>query len=40
MKRIVLVLALILSLGTVASAQVWVHLNRYAADNAALQARL
>ena len=38
MKRIVLVLALILSLGTVASAQVWVHLNRYAADNAALQA--
>ena len=38
MKRIVLVLALILSLGTVASAQVWIHLNRYAADNAALQA--
>ena len=38
MKRIVLVLALILSMGTVASAQVWVHLNRYAADNAALQA--
>ena len=38
MKRIVLVLALILSMGTVASAQVWIHLNRYAADNAALEA--
>ena len=38
MKRIVLVLAFILSLSTVASAQVWIHLNRYAADNAALEA--
>ena len=38
MKRIVLILTLMLSLGAVASAQEWVHLNRYAADNAALPA--